>query len=257
MRQEIAQAQGRVARIAARQHGVVSLEQLTWAGLSASTVSRRVREGWLHRVHRGVYAVGHRRLSEEGWWMAAVLALSGSAVLSHESAAKLWGISPSSPPLIHVTVPERSGRARRPGIRLHHSTTLAPSETTRRRNIPVTTQARTRRDLGYGGAATRSGLERLFLRICRRHRIPSPEVNGRVGRYRPDFLWRAERLIVEVDGYAYHSDREAFRSDRARDRSLAGRGFTVLRFSDDELAEQPELVAVTVLARLQSDRDRL
>ncbi len=81
-----------IAAIAARQHGVITFEQLLKAGLSQSGISRRVKAGRLHRIHKGVYAVGHRGLSREGWWMAAVLACGQGAVLSHSSAAALWGM---------------------------------------------------------------------------------------------------------------------------------------------------------------------
>ena len=232
-----------VARIAGRQHGVVSYEQLVWAGVSSSTVSRWVQVGRLHRLHRGVYAVGHTNLSDEGRILAAVLACGDGAVASHESAGYLWGFSPTCPQLVHVTIPSTSGRARRKGIVVHNSTTLAPSDTTRRHNIPATKPDRTRRDLGYDRGPTKSDLERRFLRICDHHGIPRPEVNRRVGRYRPDFLWREARLIVEVDGYRYHSDRASFRTDRQRDRYFQSRGFRVLRFADEDLLEPAAVAA--------------
>ncbi len=148
-------------------------------------------------------------------------------------------------------MPGTAGRARRPGIRLHYSTTLSPGDVTLRNNIPVTTQARTLADLGWGRERTRSDLERLFLRICREHGIPTPEVNQRIGPYEVDFLWRAERLVVEVDSYAYHSDRATFRSDRARDRYLGQRGIVVLRYADMELDEAPRALATSLQTRLR------
>jgi very-short-patch-repair endonuclease len=251
MRQKLANPEQLIARIARRQHGVVRLDQLLAAGLSPKGITRRVEAGRLHRLHRGVYAVGHTDLTREGRWLAAVFACGQGAVLSHESAAHLWKLSPTCPPLVHVTVPGTNGRRKRPGIRLHYSTTLTSKDATLRRNIPVTTQERTLRDLGWGRERTRSDLERLFLRICREHGIPKPEVNVRIGPYEVDFLWRAERLVVEVDGYAYHSDRATFRSDRARDRELARRGLTVLRFADEEMAGQPPAVGKAVLMHLR------
>jgi very-short-patch-repair endonuclease len=163
----------------------------------------------------------------------------------------LWGISPRRPSLVHVTVPGNSGRAKRVGIKIHRSTTLTLADTTRRRNIPFTTQARTRRDLGYGTEATRSDLERRFLPLCGRLGIPKPEVNVMVGPYRVDFLWRESGLVVEVDGYRYHSDRETFASDRARDRDLQGRGIDVLRFADRELAADDQAMGHSLLAHLR------
>jgi predicted transcriptional regulator of viral defense system len=74
------------------QHVVLTADQLVAVGLSTSGIRRRVATGRLHRIHRGVYAVGHPRLGEHGRWMAAVLACGEGAVLSHLSAAELWGI---------------------------------------------------------------------------------------------------------------------------------------------------------------------
>ncbi|MGH2990028.1 MAG: type IV toxin-antitoxin system AbiEi family antitoxin domain-containing protein [Solirubrobacterales bacterium] len=249
MRKVLARPAGVVAGIAARQHGVVSAAQLSWAGLSPAAITRWAQAGRLHRLHRGVYAVGHSHVTVEGRWIGAVFACGEGAVLSHQSAAALGRISPRSPPLVHVTVPTYGGRARREGIRIHRSTTLTSADTARRRNIPVTAYARTLRDLGYGPEPTRSDLERLFLRLCRRHGIPKPEVNTRLGAHTVDFLWREAGLVVEVDGYRYHSDREAFESDRARDRDLKSR-IDVLRFADRELATDGRAVARSLRAHL-------
>jgi hypothetical protein len=81
------------ARIAARQHGVISLAQLNHAGISQRGASRRLGRQ-PYRIHRGVFAVGHPGLSREGRWMAAVLACGEGAVLSHRSAAAHWGFAP-------------------------------------------------------------------------------------------------------------------------------------------------------------------
>jgi very-short-patch-repair endonuclease len=238
-----------ISELAARQHGVVSSGQLGSAGISPTMITRRVRIGWLTRVHRGVYAVGNPNLRREGHWMAAVLACGNGAVLSHQCAAAHHRLSPTCPNLTHVTVPGAGGRARRRGIVVHRSRTLTPAEVTVHRGIPVTTVGRTLRDLGYGPERTRSDLERRFLRICRDHGIPKPEVNVRIGPHAVDFLWREARLVVEVDGYAYHFDRATFRSDRARDRYLGQRGFVVLRYADLELEDSPDAVASSLQAR--------
>lgn len=239
-----------IAEIAARQFGVVSLEQLYTAGLSRDAIRWRARVGYLHRIHRGVYAVGNPNLTREGHWMAAVLAVKG-AVLSHQSAALLHKLSPTSPSLIHVTVPGSGGRAKRRGIVVHRSSTLTRAEVTIHRGIRVTTVARTLADLGWGTERTRSDLERVFLRICSEHGVPKPEVNVPIGPYTVDFLWREARLVVEVDSYRYHHDRATFRSDRARDRYLGQRGFVVLRYADTELDDGPAAVAASLLARLR------
>jgi hypothetical protein len=81
-----------IARIAARQHGLIIAAQLYALPLSPAGVAGRVKAGRLHRIHRAVYAVGHPQLSDEGRWMAAVLACGDGAVLSHRSAGELWGM---------------------------------------------------------------------------------------------------------------------------------------------------------------------
>ena len=149
-----------------------------------------------------------------------------------------------------MTVPSISGRKKRPGIRIHYSTTLTEAQVTKRKNIPVTTPSRTLADLGLDKDRTRSDLERHFLRICRQHGIPKPEVNVHIGPYTVDFLWREARLVVEVDSYRYHGNRRNFRTDRARDRYLSGRGISVMRCADEELDAEPAGVAAAVRARL-------
>lgn len=134
------------------------------------------------------------------------------------------------------------------------SHTLIARDCTIRDGIPVTTPSRTLADLrgllsaaGFGAVVreaefrrlpiegapdasrTRSELEALFIAVVRRHRLPVPEANGKVGGYEVDFLWRAERLIVEVDGWEAHRTRSAFEEDRVRDAHLMALGFDVLR----------------------------
>jgi very-short-patch-repair endonuclease len=199
--------------------------------------------------------------------MAAVLASGKGAVLSHRDAAAHWGLLPAVDGPVHVTVPSIAGRVARAGIHLHRSRTLRPGFTTWCRGIPVTTPARTIEDLRSGLPSwqwrravrqaefkglslgpietdrTRSDLERDFLRLCRRHGIPAPEVNVKVGRWTVDFLWRDERVAVETDFYDYHRGRVAFQDDRARELDLRRRGFAVHRFSERQLNEQVGEVA--------------
>lgn len=113
-------------------------------GLGEGAVEHRVAVGRLHPVGKGVYAVGHRRVSREGRWLAAVLSSGPGAVLSHRSAAALWGIrDPASGP-VDVTLPNKSTSS--PHIRRHYSV-LPDDEVTAREGIPVTTVPRTVFDL--------------------------------------------------------------------------------------------------------------
>lgn len=268
-----------IAEIAAKQHGVISSQQLRSSGLSRDTISRRNEAGRLHRVHRGVYAVGHAALSNEGRWMAAVLACG--AVLSHRSAAALWGLLPAGHGPVEVTIAGQGGRAPRTGVRLHRSRTLTARETTRRMGIPVTTPARTLADLrrvvsqrelrrairqadalglplGPDAAhdGTRSDLERRFLGLCRRNRLPLPTVNAVVAGLEVDFLWRERRLVVETDGYRYHRGRAAFEDDRDRDLRLRALSYEVLRLTYRQLTDRPGRIAGTLATLLEDDRAR-
>jgi Transcriptional regulator, AbiEi antitoxin/Protein of unknown function (DUF559) len=135
----------RVAELAARQWGVVSSAQLRALGLRKDAVLRRARAGRLHRVHHGVYAVGHTVLRREGRWLAAVLACGDGAVLSHRSAAAHWGLLQSEATRTDVTIPRaRAGNAQ---IRLHRSHSLDACDTTTHQGIPITSVPRTLLDL--------------------------------------------------------------------------------------------------------------
>jgi very-short-patch-repair endonuclease len=137
-----------LAELAVRQWGVISLGQLQGLGLGARAVQQRASVGRLHRVHRGVYAVGHTVLRVEGRRLAAVLACGEGAVLSHRSAAAHWGLLDTAATRIDVT----GSRARRggAGIRLHRSRSLDARDTTSHEGMPITTVARTLLDLAAG-----------------------------------------------------------------------------------------------------------
>ncbi|HKB52198.1 MAG TPA: type IV toxin-antitoxin system AbiEi family antitoxin domain-containing protein [Solirubrobacterales bacterium] len=135
-----------IAEIADRQHGVATLAQLRDAGLSASGVRKRVAKGRLYAVHAGVYSVGRRLLTPDGRRIAAVLACGPGAVLSHRSAAALWGLCPDSKGSIDVTAPNRRGRIPA-GIAAHRDGSLHGSDRTSIRGIPCSSVARTLLDL--------------------------------------------------------------------------------------------------------------
>jgi very-short-patch-repair endonuclease len=123
---------------------VVARRQLTAIGLSRAAIESRLRRGTLLSVHRGVYAVGHRCLTMRARWMAAVLACGPGAVLSHGSAARLWGILASGTSAAGVTAP-RELRAR-VGISAHMSV-LEGDEVEAVEGIPVTSVSRTLLDI--------------------------------------------------------------------------------------------------------------
>jgi very-short-patch-repair endonuclease len=290
-----------IALLAERQHGVVSLSQLLLLGLTRSAIAKRAREGRLTRIHRGVYAVGHARLTLRGHWMAAVLAYGPRARLSFRSAGALHGVRPDNRPKADVTVPGRSAKSR-PRIDVHASTTLQAADITTIDGIPCTSLARTLLDLaevvdrqsleraigqaevlgifdlravedvlsratGRRGAGvlgsvlddydrptlTKKELEARFLALCRATSLPEPEVNAWITldngiAYEIDFLWRAEGLAVETDGWGSHGTRKAFENDRRRDRRLRVAGWDVIRFTWRDVEREPDEVTAALVA---------
>lgn len=132
--------------LAAGQHGVVARSQLRAAGLGPSAIDHRVRSGRLHVIHAGIYAVGQPLLPARGNWMSAVLACGRDAVLSHSSAAALWGFRASTGPTVDVTAPNRR-RHSRAGVKVHCVRQLHHEDRSVRDGIPITTVARTLLDL--------------------------------------------------------------------------------------------------------------
>jgi very-short-patch-repair endonuclease len=272
-----------IAALADSRHGVVTRALLLNAGFTERQIERRVQAGRLHRLYYGVYAVGHRRLTIEGRWMAATLATGG--VLSHATAATAWALRRSSG-VIHVTVAGDAGRKRRQGIKVHRSTTLTPAEMTVLNGIPITTPARTIIDLSrvlegralehvldladqrglinfdhlraansaslqavlqnYRPAETRSELEEALLRLCDDHGIPRPETNTRIEGIEVDAVWRDARLVVEIDGFRYHRAPSRFESDREKDVMLELMGWRVLRFTGRQLEDRGDWVAAAI-----------
>jgi very-short-patch-repair endonuclease len=136
-----------VAAVAKRQYGIVTRAQLRRVGVGETGIRRRIRTGRLHRIHRGVYAVGHSVLPPRAHYMAAVLACGQGAALSHVAAAAHLGIRASAAAVVDVIVPTRSGRRGQRGIRLHRSGRLTPADVTVHERVPTTTLARTLLDL--------------------------------------------------------------------------------------------------------------
>ena len=124
---EVQERERAVAELARRQHGVVAKRQLIALGVGAGAIKHRLGVGRLHRVHAGVYALGHLALSADGHRMAAVLAAGADARLSHRDAAALWDLRATAHTRIDVSVP-RSGCAAAPGC----------TSTARRPGTPMT-----------------------------------------------------------------------------------------------------------------------
>ena len=190
---------GRIAELAEAQHGVVARRQLLALGLGREAIAVRLRTGRLHQMHRGVYSVGHVVHTQEARWMAAVLFAGPGAVLSHRSAAALWGIRGASSRAIEVTTPRKS-RSR--GAIHRHCAVLPADEVTTERGIPVTTVPRTLFDLAAVSsvdvveqALRESEYRRLY------DRLSLPDLLARYPRRRGaptvrECLWRRRNLPV-------------------------------------------------------------
>jgi very-short-patch-repair endonuclease len=128
--------------MARRQHGVLARRDLEALGFSPMAIDHRVATGRLHLISRGVYAVGRPDLTPHGRWMAAVLACGDLAVLSHRSAAELWGIGWEEDHRIDVTI-RRSTKIARSGIKVRRRPKLPERSVVRRFGIPVTNATQT------------------------------------------------------------------------------------------------------------------
>ncbi len=181
--------------LAERQHGVVAHRQLLELGVGLGAVQRRREGGLLIPVFQGVFALGHQRIGQRGEWRAAVLACGPRAVLSHGSAAQLWGLRGSRGA---IEVLRRSGGARHPGIRLHQTRSLKPGEITEEGGIPVTSIERTVLDMA--GRLDDKQLERLLVAADRSGRLSWPRLGQALSRRRGrKGAGRLRRIAAEVD----------------------------------------------------------
>ncbi len=269
---------GTIAALASRQRGLVTRRQLLEAGLTPEAVSRRLKSRRLHPLHRGVYLVGHAVPPPLAIELAALLACGHTAALSHRTAGVMWRILPSRDDAVEVTVPDRRCRPR-PGLK-PHAGCLAQCDVTVRHGLRLTTPARTLRDLrpvldppaleratnearvlrllplGESDAATltRSEAERRLLALLRRARLSPTATNIKLAGQEVDVLFADQRLVVEVDGYAFHGTRAAFERDRRRDADLAAAGFRVLRVTWRALTSEPEAVIARLAGALSAFR---
>jgi very-short-patch-repair endonuclease len=285
----------RVWGLARLQHGVVSHAQLVELGLSPEAIRHRVAKGRLHRIHRGVYAVGRPELTQQGIWMAAVLRVGPDAYLSHQPACAHWGLS--RPPRGPIDVSLNAAVFRQlPGIRVHRRPSLPDEDLTVHDGIPITTPTRTLIDLatiltpnrleaavneadvldlvdpetlrnalddrkGQRGVGplraildrhtfrlTETELERRFLRIVRRARLPIPDTQVRLAG-RVDFYWPDLGLVVETDGLRYHRTPSRQARDNRRMQEHAAAERTAVRFSHYEIRYEADRLA-GLLAKL-------
>ena len=186
-----------ISELASKQHGVVARRQLVEAGLSTTEIGRRLRQGRLHQLHRGVYLVGHTALTAHARDIAAVLACGPDAILSHRSAAGLWDLLPypASAQACVTVPPERS--AARPGIRIHRAD-VSRADVRRRERMPLTSPPRTILDLA--GELGSEDLERLVAEANYRRLASTPELRGQLERNRGKRGIATLRAILDLPG---------------------------------------------------------
>lgn len=284
----VQQPKSAAVAIATAQDGVISRRQLLDIGVTHAAIAWWLKTGRLHRIHRGVYALGHPVLSLRGRWIAALLACGAGAALSHRSAGVARRVIDDDQVVIDVTVPQ--GRGRLEGVRVHRGS----RQVERVDGLPVTTMDQTLVDLaavitdreleravdaairaghrvdpselrGRRGAArfnalarrnhsghtvTRSELEERFLKVVRAAGLPEPELNVRIEGFEVDAVWREARLIVELDGERFHGQPGVRRRDRRRDALLLLAGWHVVRYGWDDVSRAPaELTALLATIR--------
>lgn len=171
----------RLAELAGRQHGIVAARQLLALGFTRMAITSRLDQGRLHELHRGVYAVGHQALTQEGWWLAAVLAAGPDAVLSHRDGLALWDVAKFRFDEIEVTVPGLGSRSRR-GIKFHRTRRLDPLDRAIVRGIPVTSLARTLLDAA--GVIAPRHLRQAYLEAGRRGLLDADDLARVVTEYK-------------------------------------------------------------------------
>ncbi len=221
-----------IATLARGQHGIVTSAQLAAAGLGPRAIAHRVAHGRLVRLHRGVFQVGPSRRSavrrwRRSWRPAASSATTRPPTSGASAPTTARSISPSPAPAPRP----------RPGLAIHRSHSLNAAV---HRGLPLTTPTRTLHDLA--AHLPQHELDRAVEQAQILHLATRDEIEV-------DLLWRRERLIVEVDGFAYHSTRQAFERDRARDAALQAAGYRVVRFTWRQIIHEPHAV-VAQLARL-------
>jgi very-short-patch-repair endonuclease len=269
-------------------------EQILGAGLGRGAIVHRLATGRLRELYRGVYLVGPREVDPLVRELAAVLYFRGHAILSHRSAAVIWGLLGRGPH-DEVSLTTVKARRSRPGLRLHRVNTLHRSDLRARDGLPLTAPARTLLDLaaeesdadleealavarqrglaavheiraarqrapgrrgatrltrlldaGQASGFTRSRAEQRMRALLRAAELPQPRANVPLLGFVADFVWAEHKLVVEVDGYLFHSGKAAFESDRRRDQVFAAAGFTVIRVTWTQLSSEP----LAVIARI-------
>lgn len=181
-----------------RQHGVVARSQLLDLGLGSRSIEHRIEKGRLHPLLRGVYAVGRPEVDQRGRWMAAVLSCGTEALLSHRSAAALWGIGRAGGgKWIDIVVPGATCR-RRPGVRVHRRSWQGAEHRREVAGIPVTDPVATLLDLA--SCAPSWQVEQAINEADRLDLVDPETLRGRVAVLSPRPGMACMRRLLGLDG---------------------------------------------------------
>jgi very-short-patch-repair endonuclease len=279
---------------------LVTSEQLGECGLGRDAIAYRVASGRFQVVFQGVYFVGCGELPRLALELGALLACGKRSFISHRSAAFVWGMRKTPPPLVEVSAVGRNCW-RREGMRVHRIKAIDQRELRRHERLWVSSPARAALEIaGVGsrdelidvidaglalrrftaddlqavlarnrpcrGAArlaevlgdetamaiSRSRAEKALLRLIRDARLPISDTNVKFGRFEADFVWRNERVIVELDSPTFHSGPGVFQRDREKDLVFRDAGFDVLRFTRAHVVHEPAMVLVRLARALTS-----
>jgi very-short-patch-repair endonuclease len=283
-----------IAALAAKQQNNITRDQLLALGMGAKAIDYRTRTGRYFRVHKCVYSLGHPPQTPHQKAAAAVLASGPGAALSHGSAMALWGFWKRWPASFDVTVTRDRRpkgitvhlsrtlhrrdvtthygiRATTPARTLHdRAPNLSDAALARAVNDALLSPYLTRSQLAEFLARhpnrrlqpfvettdgpTRSQFEDAFLAFCENHDLPRPRINTIVAGREVDAYFEAERLIVELDGWDFHSSRLSFEDDRARDANALASGIATLRITWERMTETPGREAARLHKILQGRR---
>jgi very-short-patch-repair endonuclease len=283
----------RAGSLASRQQGIVSRGQMRDLGLSDNAISKAMERGWLRPVFHGVFAVGHEHLTVYGRMLAATLACGEGSVVSHGTAAWVYGMRSWRPNEVDVIAPVESGR-KIAGIKRRFVPPPVGAEVWRRNGVPLSSPARTIVDCAgnldgpeidkliegasvagvldvpaidrvldgprrrntklllrrlepwrryRSGIKIRSRMEAKLLPLLTEAALPIPQTNAKLrlgGKtYEVDFLWRAQKLVVETDGGRFHDNPAAGRRDSDRNHAFAEAGFHLPRLGWEDLRDRP------------------
>jgi hypothetical protein len=269
------QIEAAVAAIFARQHSLILREQALACGMTDRMIRHRLACGRWWRVAAGLYRLAGVPVTWKQRALAACMVSGPGAVVSHRSAAVLWGVSGFRPGPLEITVP--AGRSGRNTLaRVHRSDHV---EGTRRDGIPVTRPARTIADLARvvsGDVLEEAVDDALCRRLCRLDDLPARGALGEVlaawngdglpegvaemrvvrallaaGLDQPvrqyeiwvggvfiarvDLAYPPFRLAMELDGFRWHAGRRKFRSDRLRRNRMEAVGWRVLEAAPEDI----------------------